>query len=157
MMLTALAMAAFLQSEMPETVVVPSATLETTSGRAADEAVIREGAAAWAAAFTRGDAALVDQLLADDFVGMGKDGKLYDKQTMLGWVRAGPNVSSSLTTVHQVRFFGDMAIATGVDDMIGAPPELRLIKSIWTDIWIRRDGRWQIVAAQDMAGAADAR
>lgn len=154
-MLIALAFAAMLLGQTPSA--TPAAAMPATSSadRTADEAAIRQGASAWAEAFTRGDVDLVDSLLADDFVGMAKDGALYDKPTMLGWVRAGPNLTSSETTVEQVRFFGDIAIATGSDLMTGAAPERTLIKSFWTDIWILRQGRWRVIAAQDMAGTPD--
>ncbi|CAN5169068.1 hypothetical protein BH10PSE1_BH10PSE1_18240 [soil metagenome] len=154
-MLIALALAAFLFGQTPSA--PPSAAMPAalTGDRAADEAVIREGAAAWGGAFTRGDVDRVDSILADDFIGLAKNGTSYDKQTMLGWVRAGPNVTSNHTTVDQIRFFGDIAIATGSDAIVGAAPEMRRIKSIWTDIWIRRDGRWRVIAAHDMAGTPD--
>ena len=74
---------------------------------------------------------------------------------MLGWVREGPNVSSNKTTVEQVRFFGEIAIATGTGVIVGPAPEGRRIKSIWTDIWIRRNGEWRVVGAHDMAGTPD--
>lgn len=141
------------QSETPD-LPLPTQYLPAAD-RALDEVVIRQGAEAWAEAFTRGDADTVHRILADDFVGMSKDGSLYDKPTMLGWVRAGPNLTSSETTVEQVRFFGDIAIATGSDTMVGALPQSQRIKSFWTDVWIRRDGQWQVIAAQDMAGTPD--
>ncbi|RYG88398.1 MAG: nuclear transport factor 2 family protein [Alphaproteobacteria bacterium] len=151
-MLIGVALAALLSAQSPPDSPGARSAALSSENRSADEAVIRNGAAAWANAFTRGDVDLVDRLLADDFVGTAKDGALYDKATMLEWVRAGPNVTSSETTVTQVRFFGDIAIATGSDAMVGPPPELRRIKSIWTDIWIRRNGQWRVVAAHDTAG-----
>jgi ketosteroid isomerase-like protein len=154
-MLTALAIAAALLCQAPSATPPSASPVATPPERAVDEAAIRKGAADWAGAFTRGDVAAVDRLLADDFVGTGKDGTLYGKQTMLGWVRAGPNLTASATTVTTIRFHGDIAIATGTDAMVGPSPELRRIKSIWTDIWIRRDGRWQVIAAHDMAGTPD--
>lgn len=154
-MLIVVAMAASIIAQTPSAAPEAPVPVVSNETRAADEAVIREGASAWAGAFTRGDVDLVDRLLADDFVGTAKDGALYDKATMLEWVRAGPNVTSSETTVTQVRFFGDIAIATGSDAMVGPPPELRRIKSIWTDIWIRRNGQWRVIAAHDTAGTPD--
>lgn len=152
-MLAAFAIATLLLAKVPSAHFVPPQA--SVQDRTADEAAIRAGATAWADAFIIGDVGVVDSLLADDFVGMSKSGELYDKPTMLGWVREGPNVTSNVTTVHQVRFFGEIAIATGSDAMVGAPPELKPIKSIWTDIWGLRDGQWRVIAAQDMAGVPD--
>ncbi|MBU1346635.1 MAG: nuclear transport factor 2 family protein [Alphaproteobacteria bacterium] len=152
-MLIALALAASVLGQTPSLEV--AASVSSAQNMTVDELAIREGAAAWADAFTRGDVDLVDALLADDFVGTAKDGSPYDKPTLLGWVRAGPNLSASETTVDRIRFFGDIAIATGSDAMVGPAPEMRRIKSVWTDIWIRRDGRWFVIAAHDMAGTPD--
>ncbi|GAA0738995.1 nuclear transport factor 2 family protein [Sphingomonas japonica] len=136
----------------PSVPIVGQVVPDGAQDRAADEAIIRQRAAAWGAAFTRGDVSAVESLLADDFVGTAKDGTLYDKQAMLGWVRAGPNLTSSTTHVNRLRFYGDIAIATGTDEMVGPPPALKPIKTVWTDIWIHRDGEWRVVAAHDMAG-----
>jgi ketosteroid isomerase-like protein len=154
-MLIALAIAAAVGAQPPAATSALRPTLAETHDRASDEAVIRELASAWAAAFTRGDVGTVDRILADDFVGTAKDGKLYDKPTMLGWARTGPKLTSSQTSVSRIRFFGDIAIATGTDNMVGPAPSYGRIKTIWTDIWIRRDGEWRVVAAHDMAGNLD--
>jgi ketosteroid isomerase-like protein len=154
-MLIALVLAASVLGQTPPATPEAAASVSSSQDRTADEAAIREAAAAWADAFTRGDVDRVDSILADDFVGTAKDGSLYDKPTMLGWVRAGPNVTSSETTVDRIRFFDEIAIATGSDSMVGPAPEMRRIKSVWTDVWIRRDGRWRVIAAHDMAGTPD--
>ena len=139
----------------PPTTSVAGVAFDGAQDRAADEAAIRDRASAWGAAFTRGDVSTVENLLAEDFVGTAKDGTLYDKPTMLDWVRAGPNLTSSKTSVSRIRFYNDIAIATGTDDMIGPAPTLKRIKNIWTDVWIRQDGQWRVVAAHDMAGKPD--
>jgi ketosteroid isomerase-like protein len=123
--------------------------------RARDEAIIRARASAWGAAFMRGDVGAIDSLLADDFIGTAKNGTLYDKPTMRGWVVICPNLTSSRTSVNRVRFFGEIAIATGTDDMIGPAPAYRRIRTVWTDIWISRGGQWLVIAAHDMAGKPD--
>lgn len=154
-MLIALAMvAATAIQSSPETSMIGSPIAES-QGRAQDEALIRERASAWGAAFTRGDVGAIDNLLADDFIGTAKDGTLYDKPTMRGWVRTGPNLTSSRTSVNRIRFFRDIAIATGTDDMIGPAPAYKRIRTIWTDIWIFRGGQWLVIAAHDMAGKPD--
>ncbi len=74
---------------------------------------------------------------------------------MRGWVKAGPNLTSSRTHVNRIRFFSDIAIATGTDDMVGPAPRYRRIRTVWTDIWIFRAGQWRVIAAHDMAGKLD--
>jgi len=52
----------------------------------------------------------------------------------------------------KVRFFGDsIAIVYGAESRIRKDKDGKEARrcQVWTDTWLRRDGRWQIVAAQD--------
>jgi hypothetical protein len=52
----------------------------------------------------------------------------------------------------KVRFFGDsIAIAYGAESWIDKANDGNDTKrcQVWTDTWLKRDGKWQIVAAQD--------
>jgi len=62
-----------------------------------------------------------------------------------------PTVKFMLGDV-KVRFFGDsIAIAYGAESRIGKTKEGTEAKrcQVWTDTWLKRNGQWQIVAAQD--------
>ena len=52
----------------------------------------------------------------------------------------------------KVRFFGeDVAIIYGSEHAIGKDkthPDAKQCQ-VWTDIWLKRDGKWQIAASQD--------
>jgi hypothetical protein len=53
----------------------------------------------------------------------------------------------------KVRFFGDnLAMVYGSESAVrkakDGAEKLRCL--IWTDTWLKRDGKWQIIAAQDM-------
>jgi hypothetical protein len=51
-----------------------------------------------------------------------------------------------------VRFFGDsIAIAYGAESSVPKTKDGKETKGylIWTDTWLKRAGKWQIVAAQD--------
>ncbi len=63
----------------------------------------------------------------------------------LAWQR--PFVSSKLDYVNY-RHFGDTVLAQGAESLQrrDGGPDHRLI---WTDVWMWRDGKWQIVASQD--------
>jgi hypothetical protein len=124
--------------------------LAACSDRADDERTIVAGEHAWGQAFVKGDAAAIDRLLADDFRGIAPDGSAYDKASMLADVRRGPPITSDSVGPITVRFFGDTAVAQGSEQEIGPAPERHLASRIWTDVWIRRDSRWQIVAAEDL-------
>ena len=48
----------------------------------------------------------------------------------------------------KVRFYGDTAVAQGSETW-----ERRSVERgrfVWTDTWVRRDGKWQMVAAEDV-------
>ena len=52
----------------------------------------------------------------------------------------------------KVKFFGDsIAIAYGAESWIDKANDGKETKrcQIWTDTWLKRAGKWQIVAAQD--------
>jgi hypothetical protein len=52
----------------------------------------------------------------------------------------------------KVRFFGDsIANAYGAENRISKTKEGAEANrcQVWTDTWLKRDGQWQIVAAQD--------
>ena len=48
-----------------------------------------------------------------------------------------------------VRLYGDAAIAQGKEDWVMKNGEEG--SYVWTDTWIRRNNRWQVVAAEDIA------
>ena len=52
----------------------------------------------------------------------------------------------------KVRFFGDsIAMAYGAESAVSKAKDGKETKRclIWTDTWLKRAGKWQIVAAQD--------
>jgi hypothetical protein len=60
---------------------------------------------------------------------------------------SGTYVSSKLDYVHY-RHFGDTVLAQGQESLQrgDGKPGLSLI---WTDVWMWRNGKWQVVASQD--------
>jgi len=68
---------------------------------------------------------------------------------MISQTRNAPKyfVSNHLNDV-KIRFYGDAAIAQGNESWQRQTGERG--RFVWTDTWIRRHGRWQIVAAEDL-------
>ena len=94
-------------------------------------------------------------ILANDFHGVAPDGTQYDKK------QAVQESANSKTSEHEckmfevkVHFFGDnIAILYGSESAIRPAAESKpahTIKLTWVDTWLKRDGKWQIVAAEDM-------
>jgi ketosteroid isomerase-like protein len=115
------------------------------------ERYIIESERQWAESVASGDASVVERILADDFVGVDPKGRLYDKAKMVSDTRDAPKyfVSNHANDV-KVRFYGATAVAQGDETWqrrIGDPLRGRFV---WTDTWVRRKGKWQIVAAEDL-------
>jgi hypothetical protein len=104
----------------------------------------------WAAQAVRPVPGLMERILADDYSGVSSEGDVRTKADQIkaaGEPHSGTYVSSKLDYVHY-RHFGDTVIAQGQESLKrkDGKPDLTLI---WNDIWMFRDGKWQIVASQD--------
>ena len=97
---------------------------------------------------------VVNGYLAEDFVGTSPEGPLYTKADYLSEPQPAPgSVHGCKLLSARVRFYGDnLAMIYGSEtsvrkDKAGKEYNRHLI---WTDTWVRRDGKWQIIAVQDM-------
>lgn len=115
------------------------------------ERYIVENERQWAESVATGNADAVERILADDFLGVDPDGKMYDKKTMVADTKNAPKyfVSNKLNEV-KVRFFGDTAVAQGSESWERRTGTPKYGRFVWTDTWIKRNGKWQIVAAEDL-------
>lgn len=118
--------------------------------RATDTLTIAKGEREWVDAFIKGDPTIIDRLLADDFSGLDVHGRRYTKAEMRKWAAEGPSLTSDDLGPLDIRFYGDVAIAYGSEHQVGPAPDHKPADRVWTDVWVRRDGRWQIVAATDV-------
>jgi hypothetical protein len=113
------------------------------------ERYIVESERQWAESVATGDPSTVERILSDDFLGVDPKGTLYNKAKMVADTRNAPQnfVSNGLNEIR-VRFYGDTAIAQGDESWERRTGERG--RFVWTDTWIRRNGHWQIVAAEDL-------
>jgi hypothetical protein len=120
-----------------------------TDDHAGDRAYIRQAESDLAESTVTNDVSVLERILADDFVGVDIDGSHYSKADGVNYYRTRPTefVFNHLNEV-EIRFYGDAAVAQGnwgwkkKDGTTG--------KQVWTDTWIRRGGKWQIVAGEDL-------
>ena len=117
---------------------------------AESEAYMRKAEADWADLAVKNNPGLTERILADDYVGVNSDTVVRNKAKMIEGANEKPSgtfVSSKLDYVNY-RHFGDTVIAQGGESVQrkDGGPDLSLI---WTDVWMWRDGKWQIVASQD--------
>jgi len=99
---------------------------------------------------------VVSELLADDFEGISTRGERYDKADELRDEKGPRSARGCALDDARVRFFSlssgeDVAIIYGSEHAIGKDkthPDAKQCQ-VWTDTWLKRDGKWQIAAAQD--------
>jgi len=104
----------------------------------------------WNSAAIKADANKLDALLADDWVLITPDGEMISKAEQLAMIRNGEDVTTSAVTDQlKVRVHGDSAFVTGRftgqetvkgKDVSG--------QYMFTDAWIRQEGRWRCASTQ---------
>ena len=109
------------------------------------EATIRQRAQEWMEAGRRRDAAVLDQVLADEFVLVAARG-VIDRSAWLHAAMHDIEVREFRYEDPQVRVYGDVAAM-----LTGWHQEATIAGREWTgdfritDTWVWRDGRWQVV------------
>ena len=103
----------------------------------------------WNDAVYTGDVDVIEGLLADEFRGTYDDGSRGDKARELELVaNFNQAVISAVQDDFRVAIYGDTAVVWFTLHLVGLrqgqEAELTLR---YTDVWIRRDGRWQCVSA----------
>lgn len=102
----------------------------------------------WVDALLKGDATFHESILADDYVGVGPDGRIVGKSQSVDEVRSGAFKTESMTINEvKVRPFGDVAVVTyGQSEKSQLQGKDTSGRSLWTDIFVKRNGKWQIAA-----------
>ena len=112
------------------------------------EALLEKKERDWATAIVKGDIAFTEDLLADDYVGTTPDGRRLTKAQTLDEFRSGAFKSESMVVDRtKVRVIGDTAIVT-LDQTEKSRYQGRDIigRSKWTDVYMKRNGKWQLIA-----------
>jgi len=101
-------------------------------------------------AMVRGDTAALDGLLADDLVYTHSSGKVDSKASLIDDIKAG-RLRYKVIRPEDPRLgvYGDTAVATGqaAVEVNNRGQELNM-KLRYIDVWVKRGGRWQMVAWQ---------
>lgn len=119
-------------------------------GKASVEQALMQMEHDWTDAVLKKDTAALDKILGDDWVGQGPTG-IATKAQVLAELKSGDaKIDSETLGEMKVRVFGNTAVVTGSDD------EKSSYKGkdtsghhVWTDVFVKRNGRWQAVASQD--------
>ena len=96
---------------------------------------------------------ITEEILADDFQGTSPEGKRYTKSEEVADTADLSKTARDCRLIDaMVHFFADdLAMVYGSESSV--PKTKEGTKSpqclIWTDTWLKRNGKWQIIAAQD--------
>ena len=107
------------------------------------------------AAIIRGDSSLAEKYYADDFSVTTPDGLRLSKADFIGAVKSGElKLLSSRYDDFQARVYGNTAVMTfRSNDKINFKGQEISGQYLWTDVFVKRAGRWQIVATQGTPAA----
>lgn len=107
----------------------------------------------WLDAYEQRDAAAMDRIVADDFSITHADGSVQTKTQIMEMLKSprpagGPAFTFSTEDV-QARAYGDTVILTGRLMQRGERNGQQVtMQSRYTDTYVKRQGRWQVVASQ---------
>jgi hypothetical protein len=104
----------------------------------------------WAAANVKGDWAFLNDILADRYICTDYEGRVLSRLDIRDAL-ASQKYQSSTFEVDDIKVFSydDMAVVHGRSAVVGHyAGKDRSGQYRWTDVWIKRGGRWQCVATQ---------
>jgi hypothetical protein len=128
------------------TAAISAQAADKCPSRQAAQDYIKQSEARWAEQSVTNDMSVIREIIADDYVGVSSASRVVTKEMMLKDV-SDDFVSNKIGYVD-IHFFSDsLAVAQGKEnwELKGG----RLGSYIWTDTWLCRKGRWQIIASQD--------
>ncbi len=105
----------------------------------------------WHNAYVRRDAAPLERILADEYIAVGGSGGSINKaQTIEGLKNDTAIYEYSTPYNMDFRFYGDTVVVVGrTKDKGKAQNGTEFsVEYRWTDVFVKREGRWQCVAAQ---------
>lgn len=100
----------------------------------------------WNEAEVRGDAATIDNLLADEFSFLGGS----DRSQYLALMKPDPSlvIESSTIEDQKVQIYGETAIVTGLNSYKAKKDDKPFEgKFLSMTVWVKREGRWKCVQA----------
>jgi hypothetical protein len=98
------------------------------------------------------DNGVVASLLAEDFQGTSTQGARFKKVDELKDEKGARTAHDCGLDEAKVHFFGDnLAVVYGREHAVGkdkSQPSAKVCQ-VWTDTWLKRSGKWQIIASHD--------
>jgi ketosteroid isomerase-like protein len=115
-----------------------------------DEIKIKQLERAWNQAEAKQEVKEVSSLLADSLVYTDYDGSFMNKSEYMKWIADPQQKADHMYDEGlSVQVYGDAAVATGIYRETGTNKGKRyVVRSRFTDTWIKRDSVWLCVASQ---------
>jgi ketosteroid isomerase-like protein len=116
---------------------------------ALQQEVIKASQVLGEASLMKKDRATMERLYADDYMYVHSNGNVLNKTQEIAESMS-PNMA---WTAHKdddlkARIFGNVAIVTGVSTLTGSSKGYVSGPRRFTEVWVRRNGRWQEVGGQ---------
>ena len=124
---------------------------DAASQLASDQATrdyITRAEADWAALATRRDPQVLERILAKDYAGVSDDGTVRNKAQEIAYWNTLPLDAAASSPKTILRQFGDTVLFHG-DQLLAPKAGAAPVRILWTDVWMFRDGQWQVVGSQN--------
>lgn len=104
----------------------------------------------WTQSFVTMDVAANERIVADDYLGTEPDGRRSKKADIIAEAKTGELLSNDLNEDDTtIRFYGETAVVNGSESW-KRKSDGKTGRWIWTDVFVKRKGKWQVVASQDL-------
>jgi ketosteroid isomerase-like protein len=110
---------------------------------------VRQADKSYRQALNAREVAVLEKLIADDFLFIRRSGEIWDKKAFLESIKAGKLVSNVQEKDLKTRLYGDTAILTHMDSL--KTPDGAVIEMIATRVFVKERGSWKLASVQDTA------
>jgi len=138
--------AAFAATPAASTKAAPSATTRAATPKS-EEDQLKDLEQHWLDAALKHDNDWVQALLMDDFQDVSWQGQLRSKADVLA-AGGAPVTSSQTLSDLKARVHGDLGVVTGINNTEAADKSFT-VKVRFTDVFVKMDGRWRALSAQE--------
>jgi ketosteroid isomerase-like protein len=113
------------------------------------EAVVSQLEREWVSAIVKKDSVTIDRLLAEEFAGTSPTAHAYTKRMAIDDLKNGAFVVTSMNLDEiAVNSYGNVAVAFASQDEKSTYDGKDISGHYhYTDVWVKKDGRWQAVAS----------
>jgi ketosteroid isomerase-like protein len=130
--------------------IVGVGTLSAPLSAASVEDTLKKLENDWAHASATKDVKTISAIVADDWISQSDSGQQTTKKELIDGILSGDTVvTEQINGPMTVRVFGDVGLVQGSDDEKSSYKGIESSgKYTWLDIFVKRNGKWLLVASQ---------